>query len=713
MEQALVFPCAQGCEQVLAGELATLGLDNIKIGTAVVQATGTVEQAYRVCLWSRVASRVLLPLARGPVANPDDIYALVKTVAWEEHLFIDTTFAVSFNGSGAGINNSQFGALKCKDAIADRLREKYKRRPDVDSKNPDVLVAVHLRRGELSVALDLAGDGLHQRGYRQAQGAAPLKENLAAALLYRSQWPERAAAGANLIDPLCGSGTLLLEALQMAADIAPGLGRQRFGFSAWQQHTPALWKRLVAEAQERREIGLNRLDLKVWGYDADRDAIHAARQNAARLSLDHCLHLEVRPLAALSWVKGYGPRGNLVCNPPYGERLGTLVTLLPTYEQLGAAFKTFPPDWQLTVISSNADLLRRLQLQRSRSYKASNGGLDVEIACFDRAAQREEPGAAPVNTERSEQARMFANRLRKNFKKYQPLAAALNTDAYRVYDQDMPEYAVAVDIYGDQLHIQEYAPPPTVRPEKARERLLDVLRLAPEVLGLNPEQVSLKTRQRQSGKSQYERRGAAGAFSTVQEGAARFWVNLHDYLDTGLFLDHRPLRRHIHNSAAGKRFLNLFAYTGSFSVQAALGGALHSTSVDASATYLDWARRNFDLNGLDDRHRLVRADVLEFLAGGTSQFDLIVCDPPTFSNSKQRAQTFDVQRDHERLIEGAMARLAPGGTLYFSNNYQRFKLAPALGERFAVENISATMLDFDFQRRPKIHQVFALRHLSS
>ena len=709
MQHPLVLPCAKGSEQVLLQEAETLGLQNARLGVAVVSGTGDLETAYRLCLWSRVASRVLWIVAEGEVANPDDIYALARAVAWDEHIDADSTFAVNFNGIGQGIRNTQFGALKVKDAVADQLRDTLHRRPDVDAKNPDISIDAHLRKGRLTLALDLSGGSLHQRGYRLAHGAAPIKEHLAATLLYRAGWPQLAADGYNLIDPLCGSGTLLLEALLMAADIAPALKRPRFGFTRWQSHKPAVWKRLHEEAVARREAGLSRLDLKIWGYDHDGATLATARDNAARLDLGHCLHLERRELARFTAQPGYGARGLIITNPPYGERLGTLSELVGTYDALGAVFKTFPTDWQMAIISSNPDLLKRLRLQRHKTYQAYNGGIETQIALYLRSEQHEGEGethdpGAPVD----EQARMLANRLRKNRRAAVKAAAAADTDAYRVYDQDMPEYAVAVDIYGDHIHVQEYAPPKTVAPEKARKRLLDALHLIPQILEIPAANLVLKTRERQRGSAQYQKQAARGEYLTVREGAAKLLVNLHDYLDTGLFLDHRPLRRRIHEEAQGKRFLNLFCYTASASVQAALGGAAHTTSVDLSQTYLDWAHRNFDANELDSRHRLIKADVMAWLQEGEAQYDLILCDPPTFSNTKKEQRVFDVQRDHVALIERCMNRLAPGGTLYFSNNYRGFKLDPAISARYHCEDISAATIGFDFARRPNIHKAWRI-----
>ncbi|MDO4643552.1 MAG: bifunctional 23S rRNA (guanine(2069)-N(7))-methyltransferase RlmK/23S rRNA (guanine(2445)-N(2))-methyltransferase RlmL [Cardiobacteriaceae bacterium] len=712
MHQPIVLPCAKGSEQVLVAEAEALGLQNVRQGVAVVSGLGDMEVACRLCLWSRVASRVLWVLVEAAVENPDDMYALARTVAWDDHLDANSTFAVNFNGIGQGIRNTQFGALKIKDAIVDCLRDTLHRRPDVDAKNPDISIDAHLRKGRLTLALDLSGGALHQRGYRLAQGAAPLKEHLAATLLYRSGWPALAAQGYNLIDPLCGSGTILLEALLMAADIAPGLYRQHYGFTHWQSHKPSLWKRLLAEAEERKETGLSRLDLKIWGFDHDAHTLAAARENAARLRLSHCLHLERRDLSRFTAQPGYGERGLILTNPPYGERLGNLSELVVTYDTLGAAFKSFPHDWLMGIISSNADILKRLRLVRHKSYQAFNGGLETEIVLYHRNEQQEsqQPATeattvAPLN----EQARMFANRLRKNYKAAQKAALAAHTDAYRVYDQDMPEYAIAVDLYGKYVHVQEYAPPKTVAPEKARKRLLDTLHVIPQILDIPPSNLVLKVRDRQRGKAQYEKQATREQYFTVQEGAARLLVNLHDYLDTGLFLDHRPLRRRLYEEAKNKRFLNLFCYTASASVQAALGGAAHTTSVDLSQTYLDWAHRNFDENQLDSRHRLIKADVMAWLNEGNSQYDLIFCDPPTFSNTKKEQRVFDIQRDQATLIDRCMTRLASGGTLYFSNNYRGFKLDPKISERYHCEDISAQTIDFDYARRPNIHKAWKIR----
>ncbi|MBP8171006.1 MAG: bifunctional 23S rRNA (guanine(2069)-N(7))-methyltransferase RlmK/23S rRNA (guanine(2445)-N(2))-methyltransferase RlmL, partial [Pseudomonas sp.] len=322
-----------------------------------------------------------------------------------------------------------------------------------------------------------------------------------------------------------------------------------------------------------------------------------------------------------------------------------------------------------------------------------------------------EERAEPVVQEQarlSEGGQMFANRLQKNLKQLGKWARREGVDCYRLYDADMPEYAVAIDLYGDWVHVQEYAAPRSIDPEKAQSRLFDALAAIPQALGIDKSKVVVKRRERQSGSKQYTRQAAQGQFMEVNEGGVKLLVNLTDYLDTGLFLDHRPLRLRIQREAAGKRFLNLFCYTATATVHAAKGGARTTTSVDLSKTYLDWARRNLSLNGYSDKNRLEQGDVMAWLEADRGEYDLIFIDPPTFSNSKRMEGVFDIQRDHVQLLDLAMTRLAPGGVLYFSNNFRKFILDEGLAARYAVEEISDKTLDPDFARNPKIHRAWRL-----
>ncbi|HSH48783.1 MAG TPA: bifunctional 23S rRNA (guanine(2069)-N(7))-methyltransferase RlmK/23S rRNA (guanine(2445)-N(2))-methyltransferase RlmL, partial [Halomonas sp.] len=694
--------CPGGMELLLAEELAGLGATPGKTTVAGVHFEASLAVAYRACLWSRLANRVILCLAQEEgIETPDQLRAASAAIDWRHHLAPRRTLAVDFQGRSDAIRHTRFGAQTVKDGVVDRLQAEGLERPEVEPRRPDLSIYAKLQRGRLTLGIDLSGDSLHRRGYRLDVGHAPLKENLAAALLIRSGWPELARQGAALVDPLCGAGTLLIEAALMAADQAPGLHRERFGFHGWAGHDDAAWRELKREAEARASIGRRRCRNRIYGFDRSPPALAAAKANAMRAGIPALIQLEGAGLAEMRRPAALdeAATGLIVTNPPYGERLGELPELVGLYTTLGARVKAAFPGWRLALFTANPDLGHRLGLRAYRHYSLKNGPLDarlllMQIPAAEETTESEAPKAGAIKSEatagateekkkdagekcapqaasppRSEGAQMFANRLEKNRRRLRRWLRRSGVSCYRLYDADMPEYALAIDVYGDHVHVQEYAAPRSVNAAQAQRRLHDALAVIPEVLEVDPARVVVKRRERQSGRAQYRRQDSRGERFVVQEGPARLWVNLRDYLDTGLFLDHRPVRRRLAEMAAGKRFLNLFCYTATATVQAALGagpsgessGASDSVSVDMSNTYLEWARDNFALNGLDaSRHRLVRDDCLRWLERATDRFDLIFLDPPTFSNSKKMAaSSLDVQRDHGRLVRLAMARLAP------------------------------------------------------
>jgi 23S rRNA (guanine2445-N2)-methyltransferase / 23S rRNA (guanine2069-N7)-methyltransferase len=533
-----------------------------------------------------------------------------------------------------------------------------------------------------------------------------------------------------LVDPMCGSGTLLVEGAFMAADIAPGLLREHFGFLGWKGFDPAEWTDLIREAQERRAQGLKTLP-PILGFDLDNKAVLTARANARRAGLAGRVVLEQRGLAALTGLVrpagqgGPAPAGIpglLVANPPYGKRLGDALALVETYETLGQKLKEHFSGWEAAIFTGNPDLGAHLGLRAHRVNVLYNGPLECKLLLFHIGDVHGGDGHATGShaggdATLAEGAQMFANRLRKNLKHLRSWAARENIRCYRVYDADLPEYAVAVDLYGDRAHVQEYAPPGTVDPVRARRRLKEAVAAIPGVLGIPPSHVVVKTRRPQRGPEQYQKLGDEGRLVEVEESDLRFLVNLTDYLDTGLFLDHRITRGLIREMASGRRFLNLFAYTGSASVHAAAGGATATTTIDLSPTYLDWARRNMALNGFaGPEHSYARADCVEWLAaaaaktsaGAAGGYGLIFLDAPTFSNSKSMSDSLDIQRDHAALIQSAVRLLSPGGVLLFSTNYRRFKLDPELSEQFAVADISTQTIPPDFARNPHIHRCYLI-----
>ncbi len=572
--------CPRHVPDLLAGELRALGLNVTREHPAGVSFTGPIRDGYLACLASRTASRVLLTLGTVPLDSPETLYDAIRAMPWEEHLATEGTLAIDVVGQGpTWLRHTQFAAQKSKDAIVDRIRERSGARPSVDLVSPDLRLNLSLMRERASIAIDLSGDPLHRRGYRQSGVEAPLKENLAAALLLRCGWPAIAAAGGAFVDPMCGSGTLVIEAALMAADVAPGLLRRRFGFERWLQHEPAVWEELRAAALARRrtaELGAGRFH----GYDRDQTAIRASLANSGRSSVGDHLLFERRELAHLS--RAAASHGLVLVNPPYGARLDEAGTLEPMYALLGTKLMECFPGWEAGVFTGNPPLGRALRLRAYRAHTFFNGPIECRLLRFELLPETVEPDAETIRQARLEAARarpgasMFGNRLRKNFQRLEAWAKREDVACFRVYDADMPEYAFAVDLYGNDQRwacVQEYAAPATVSHEAARGRRDEVLAVLPGLLGLPPERVVLRVRRRQRGGEQYEKVGEEAEFHTVREGRYRFLVNFTDYLDTGLFLDHRLTRQRIGQLAAGRSFLNLFAYTGTATVHAAGGGA--------------------------------------------------------------------------------------------------------------------------------------------
>ena len=708
-----IITCAKGLEPLLLEECQNLGAQQAKAGVSLVRVTGELSLAYKVCLWSRVASRVLYPLGSVPANSADALYAGVKAINWLEHFAADKSFKVFFNGTNDALRNTHFGALKVKDAICDLFRDKTGSRPDVAAE-ADINIHVKINRDQADVMLDLAGAPLHQRGYRQQQGIAPLKESLAAAILYRARWPELMQQGASLADPMCGSGTLLIEAAMMAMDIAPGLRRTRYGFHAWKKHQPSVWLDLQNEARRRRDAGLQKGMPQMLGSDADSGVIMKAKANADRAGLTGYIQFETRDLR--DFDPSALPVGMVICNPPYGERLSDEVAIGALYQALGNRIREKCPGWQVGILTGNPEQGYQLGMKAHKQYKFYNGAIECKLLMFEvrSAEQRTEHSAMPEQEKKlSQGSEMLANRLLKNLKKMRQAAKQAGTDCYRLYDADIPEYSIAIDVYGDWIHAQEYMPPANIPEEISQGRLRDALDAIPFALKMSREKVVLKQRLRQKGKQQYEKRDEQARFFTVREGNCQFYVNLTDYLDTGLFLDHRPIRTEIEQLAKDKDVLNLFCYTATASVHAAVGGANSTTSVDMSQTYLNWGRRNLVLNGLpENNHSFVQADCLKWLEEnqGKARYDLIFMDPPTFSNSKRMEGVLDVQRDHMKLITLAMSMLREGGLLIFSNNHRRFKMEHDALNQFVIEDVTAASIPFDFARNPKIHQCFKISH---
>ncbi|MFZ5655508.1 MAG: bifunctional 23S rRNA (guanine(2069)-N(7))-methyltransferase RlmK/23S rRNA (guanine(2445)-N(2))-methyltransferase RlmL [Pseudomonadota bacterium] len=749
--------CGKGLEYLLVDELVALGCGHATAAVAGANLAGDLAQAQRAVMWSRLGSRVLWPIAEFDCPDEQALYAGVASVDWTRHLPPHAAIAVDAHVGGGAITHAQYAAQRVKDAVVDTMRAATGTRPDVDLHSPDVRLSLVIRKGRAVLSIDLSGAPMHRRGWRRKQGEAPLKENLAAAVLLRGRWPEVYAAGGALLDPMCGSGTLLIEGALMAADVAPGLMRhENAPPTRWPGFDADAWAALRVDAIRREAEGRAALRRAFVGRDIDPQAIRAARDNAIDAGLVDVIDSEVgdvrsleipvlsrisrdpgrdaeqastsrdggsleggAPAAASVGSAGAdaaagapSPAGLIVCNPPYDARLAADPAL---YRALGDALRRTAPDWRASLLCGDEPLARATGLRARKTYRVFNGAIETVLLVVDpigpaRRADAEEGAAL------SDGAQMVANRLRKNLRRLKAWREREGVTCFRAYDADLPEYAAAIDVYTTDepaprtfLHVQEYAAPAEIPEATTRGRRNELLAAAREVFAVPREHVALKTRERGKGGSKYGHFDQRGEFVIVREGGARLRVNLFDYLDTGLFLDHRPMRLRLFDEARDARFLNLFAYTGAATVHAALGGARTTTTVDLSATYLQWCADNLQENGLGGaRHRLVQADAIAWLEADTGQYDLVFCDPPTFSNSK-RASDFDVQAAHVRLLRAAVARLAPGGVLYFSNNYRRFRLDEEQVGQFAeVEDISAHTIPPDFERNPRIHRCWRL-----
>jgi 23S rRNA (guanine2445-N2)-methyltransferase / 23S rRNA (guanine2069-N7)-methyltransferase len=702
-----------GAASVLAEELAQFGAEDIRERSHDVKFQGTLEVGYRTCLWSRTATRVLLSLGSIDASSSKNVYEAVKRIDWREHLVPGATLACDCSGGNESIRHTIYGSQLLKDAVCDNLRDATGERPNIKPERPDVLLHLHVEGPAALVSVDFSGESLHRRGYRSEGGRAPLKENVAAAVLLRAGWPAIAEQGGILLDPMCGSGTFLTEGALIAADAAPALDRDYFGFLGWRGHDAELWERLRTEARARRAARPARRC--ILGSDNDSEAVRMAIANGAQAGVADWLHIEKRLLSEVARPKVTA--GLVVANPPYGERIGAESGLPALYSELGAVLRERFQGWQAAILTGNPPLARNLGIYAKRTHRVFNGTIECRLLRFDLNEASAQRPAEEVRADWSSRpgAQMFANRLRKNLQRLDPWAERERIDCFRVYDADMPEYAFAIDLYGRgtrHAYVQEYAPPKTVDQEGARERRREVLAVLPEVLSVPIAQVHSRVRKPQKGAEQYEKRESVAERHAVSEGGLKFWVNFRDYLDTGLFLDHRIMRDMLRSWAKDTDFLNLFCYTGSASVYAAAGGARSTTGVDLSNTYLDWAHENLLLNGFGgNNHELYRADCLAWLEEQESRgprFDLIFVDPPTFSNSKRMDGVLDVQRDHVGMIRRSLKLLRPAGRLVFSTNYTRFKLDLEALADLAIEDISAASIPKDFERHARIHRCFSV-----
>lgn len=764
----LVATCGAGLESVVARELSLLGLEPKPIGVGRVLFAGGPEAICRANLRLRAADRVLVRVGEFEARDFGVLFDQIKSLPWEAWIPPDGRFPVAGRSVRSVLSSVPACQKIAKKAIVERLRATHGV-VDLPETGAEFAVEVALLKDRATLTLDTSGAGLHKRGYRPMVGEAAIKETLAAALVLLSGWTGRRP----LVDPFCGTGTIAIEAAMIALGIAPGL-RRSFDSERWPSIPGSVWSATRAEAEADADMANERggLEHAIHASDIDEHALSLARRHAQAAGVERHIHFKKMAFADLSSKVEFGV---IVTNPPYGLRMGE-------EREVEALYRSFPgvlrrlPTWSFHILSGRLDLEGLVMKEATRRRKLYNARVECTFYSFlgpkppwmrkppplqgragegleelsesarahdsDVAPERAEDEGANGANARATPPRpspqgegagpVFVGGLReRDVKELAEFEARLTKNArhlrrwpdrgvpcYRLYEKDCPDVPLVVDRYDGFAHVVELEREHSRAPAQQADWLDRAREVVARVLEIPAADVYVKDKPRQRGLTQHERKGRERRTAVVSEGGLKFEINLSDYVDTGLFLDHRVTRGMVREAAAGKRFLNLFCYTGAFTVYAAAGGAASTTSVDLSNTYLEWAARNLSLNGFrapSPTHRLVRSDSLEFLeshAPGPA-YDLAVVDPPTYSRSKRTEEDWDVQAGHVRLLSGVMALMAPGGVIYFSTNFRRFKLdeaglaAAASGRALAIRELSAKTVPADFRNR-RIHRCWRL-----
>ncbi|AFZ51740.1 THUMP domain-containing class I SAM-dependent RNA methyltransferase [Dactylococcopsis salina] len=364
---------ARGLEEIAAQELTTLGGENVTPTFTGVQFQGDQKLLYKVNLWSRLIFRVLVPIKTFPCHNAKQLYGEVQEINWENYLSPESTFMVHCTGKNQQLNHTHFSALQVKNAIADQQTQFFGKRSNVNLENPDLIINLHIEKTQGILSLDSTGESLHRRGYRPAMGIAPLKETLAAALLTMTDWETNLP----LLDPMCGSGTFPIEAGLKALNIAPGRLRNQFAFEQWFDFNRELWEQLKQEAKQQK---LSQLSVGIYGYDRDFDVLKQAQTNAKNCNLQQQIHWSQIELSA---VEPPLDRGIIICNPPYGKRIGDTKALGSLYKQLGDIFKQRFKGWVAYVLSGNKALTKQIGLRTSQRIPVYNGSLPCTLLRYE------------------------------------------------------------------------------------------------------------------------------------------------------------------------------------------------------------------------------------------------------------------------------------------------------------------------------------------
>lgn len=731
----LVASCAFALETPLKWELEKLGYEPKVIQPGQVMFQGDWLDICRTNLWLRIADRVQIQVAEFDAPDFDALFDSIRELNWSHWIPREGSFPVHARTRHSKLTSVPAIQRSTKRAIVESLYRDHQT-DSLPETGPEYRIETILLKDHARVLIDTTGPSLHKRGYRKLVTTAPIKETMAAAMIQLSVWN----ADRPLIDPFCGGGTIPIEAALIGLNIAPGLYRE-FSSHHWPQIDATLWTQTVEDAKTKIRQDVQ---LQINGTDNDPEVLKLARIHAERAGVSEQIHFQEKSFDQLRSKKEYGC---IITNPPYGERLDEVRRLKPLYQSFPHILQRLPT-WSHFIITNMPRFEPLIQQTSTRRRKLFNGRIECTYYQFlgprpadpARTAIGETPTEPRSDDPRSDdprttpnqgtskatvppvfgglnetdlqQSELFATRLQKRAKHLRRWPTRRGITCYRIYERDIPELPFVVDVYQDHLHMVEFERPHDRDLGRHGAWLELMKKTAAKALDIPIQRVHFKTRLRQKGLAQHEKQGHRSKLIKVQEAGLTFFVNLDDYVDTGLFLDHRVTRKMVRDESANKTFLNLFAYTGSFSVYAAAGGARTTCTVDWSNTYQDWARDNMRINGFtEDQHEFHRENVVEFVsqwaARGKPKFDLVVVDPPTFSNSKRTAMVWDIQQDHAPLLNQLAQIVEPGGTVYFSTNFRKFKLQDNLLSPYRIIELSKQTIPEDFRNR-RIHQCWKL-----
>ena len=694
--------CAAGLEPLVVSEIEGWGGEITDQRRGSIDWTGTLEHGYRACLWSRFSSRIVAVLDTFDIADGDDLYGGALGIDWGDHLSVDASFAVDCVLSGDGpITNSMFGALRVKDGIVDQFREASGQRPSVRTSNPDVQVYVHIGGTSVLVGLDLSGVPLHRRGYRLASGPAPLKESLAAAIVRMSGWDGESV----LLDPMCGSGTLLIEAALMVGDSAPGLGRSYYGMLGWNGHRADIWDALVDEAIEREDAAQEKEWPPLVGYDGDEAAVEAARKNIERAGLRDRISVGCREVSMLK--NDFSEPGYLISNPPYGERLSDKQSVNYLYRFLGERFQNDFQGWRVTMFTAAPDFADQFRIDSTQRVKIFNGPLPCRLISG-------KPKVIPVSPENSHRQlrpgecapdNELANRIAKNFKQITTQITKHNLECYRLYDRDLPQYNVSIDLLGSSVLISEHPASSKVDKKAAAERFSHTTSSVRSLFGISRDQVIV------SRSVSGDRRKAKAQGVEVREGGYTLLVDVPHAPAGGFAVDQVLVRRYISDTIYRLRFLSLFDSSGFATVAAVFGGAAMTTTIGGSVTDNAAINMNFNRNGMaPEKNRIVRKPPVPWLRENRQLYDLVYLNPRQKIYSRGKSTEIDLAKDLPVMIELAVQSLAPGGSVLYSTMIPSLGLTPVIKKLYRCTDLSRDLGGALLPKRRQQFQCWRIEH---